>query len=733
MKNDTTIRIEGTVQNIVFQNPENGYTIAEIIYEGAVLTVVGSMPLLCMGEILSAEGRFTHHQNYGKQFLVEGYTTELPCATDGIRLYLSGGLIRGIGPVLAGRITEAFGDNTFEIICTSPEKLAKVKGINPEKARLISKEFNRQFGLREAIIQLTSLGISATMAIQAYNVYGANVTDIATQNPYFLCSPPVLLDFSLADKIAMTLNFGRDINDRLTAGLYHVLRHNTSNGHCCIPKHQLIPTVSQFLLVEDQQIESILANEIEDMKLTSYVANNIIYIYLPDYYKAEREIAERLLDLRERKAKPIKDLDERLEQLELIQGIQYQQLQKSAIKGAMKCGVFVLTGGPGTGKTTAVKAIISLLEQSAQRTALVAPTGRAAKRMTELCDRDATTIHRLLEVNFNNKEELTFVHNELKPLKFDVVIIDEMSMVDIFLFCSLLRALPSRARLIIIGDHEQLPSVGPGNILKSVLASEQLPYVSLNEVFRQSQSSLIVSNAHRIKRGEFPVCDNKSGDYYFLEQYGDKAQRTVLDLASYRLTNKYGFDGLTDIQVLCATKVGPLGTQALNPLLQNLLNPKKNDDEQITVFDKIFRVGDKVMQTKNNYDLQYEREDGFTGTGVFNGDIGYISKIDKRKGRICVLFDDRVYDYAAEQLIELEHAYAITIHKSQGSEFTAVILPLCDIPKRLCYRNLLYTAITRARDLLVTVGDKSIVANMLSDDKSSKRYSLIERFLCEDN
>ncbi len=733
MKGSATTRIEGTIQNIVFQNSENGYTIAEIIYNGGVLTVVGSMPLLCMGEILSADGRFTHHPNYGKQFSVESYSTELPSNSDGIRLYLSGGLIRGIGPVLAGRITEAFGDDTFEVICTEPERLAKVKGINPEKARMISKEFNRQFGLREAIVRLTSLGFTAATAIQAYNAYGVNVGDLVVQNPYIMCGPPVLLDFILADKIADQLNYDHDVGERVIAGLYHVLRHNANNGHCCIPKHQLIPTVAQFLRVEEARIEHTLSNEIESKKLITHVANNSVYIYLSDFYHTETEIAERLLRLRERKPPHLSDLSERIERLEIIEGIQYQSLQKSAIKGAMSCGVFVLTGGPGTGKTTTVKAIISLLEQSAQRTALVAPTGRAAKRMTELCDRDATTIHRLLEVNFSNNEELTFVHNELKPLKYDTVIVDEMSMVDIFLFCSLLRALPSHARLIIIGDSDQLPSVGPGNILKSIMESGQIASVSLSEVFRQSQSSLIVSNAHRIQRGEFPICDNKTGDYFFIEQVGEKAQRTVLDLATYRLGNKYGYDSLTDIQILCATKVGPLGTQALNPLLQHLLNPEEESKPQITVAERIFRVGDKVMQTKNNYDLQFEREDGFVSSGVFNGDIGYIKDIDKRKGIIKIIYDDRTYKYATEQLLELEHAYAITVHKSQGSEFTCVILPLCDIPKRLCYLNLLYTAVTRARELLVTVGDRSVIADMLADKKSSLRYSLIERFLCEDS
>ncbi len=733
MRKMETTRIEGTVQNIIFQNPDNGYTIAEIIYSGGVLTVVGGMPLLCMGEILTADGNFIHHQNYGKQFSVESYSSELPSNVEGIRLYLSGGLIRGIGPVLAGRITEAFGNETFEVLCTDPKRLSKVKGINLEKAKSICNEFNRQFGLREAIVQLTALGINATIAIQAYNTYGATVTDLVAQNPYILCNTPVLMDFTVADKIADDFSFDRYGDERLVAGLYHVVRHNNSNGHCCVPKEKLIDTVSAFLAVEDERVAQILRLEEDCGKIVNIIVNNISYIYLPEFYKAETEIAKRLLDLVHRKALYIDDLDKRVAQLEQLHGFEYEKLQKSAIKGALNCGVFILTGGPGTGKTTTVKAIISLLENSAQITALVAPTGRAAKRMTELCGRDATTIHRLLEVNFSNSEEITFVHNENKPLKVDVVIVDEMSMVDIFLFNSLLRALPSHARLIMIGDHDQLPSVGPGNILKSIKESHKLPEVELKEVFRQSQSSLIVSNAHRIQRGEFPVCDNRTGDYFFLEQFGDKAQRTLLDLSSFRLPNKYGYDSMSDIQVLCATKVGPLGTQVLNPLLQGLLNPEDETKQQVSFADKIFRVGDKVMQTKNNYDLQYTKDGGFEGSGVFNGDIGYITAIDKRRNIITITMDDREYRYESEQLIELEHAYAITVHKSQGSEFSCVILPLTDIPKRLCYRNLLYTAVTRARELLVTIGDRSVVADMLVDNKSSLRYSMLERFLCEDN
>ncbi len=726
-----TTKVEGTIQNIIFQNADNGYTIAEIVHDGKQLTVVGSMPLLCVGELLSAEGAYISHPTYGKQFSVTGYSTELPTDANGIRLYLGGGILKGIGIVIANRITEKFGERTFEVLCTDPDSLAKVKGINPEKARKICKEFNQKFSLREAIVQLTAYGLSVQVAISAYNAYGASVTDIIRSSPYQLCNYPVLLDFMLADKIARQFAFETDMEERIVAGLFHVVRHNNNNGHTCMPQHQLLPTVSNFLGVEPQRVEDVFERVCSIERLKSVDVNERRFVFQPDFLSAEREIAARLLGLVDRKAPKISDIESRISTLENLSGITYETLQKNAIIEAMNNGVFVLTGGPGTGKTTAVNAIISLLEQSAQRTALVAPTGRAAKRMTELCSREATTIHRLLEVNFNNKEELTFVHNEKKPLKVDVVVVDEMSMVDIFLFVALLRALPKHARLIIIGDKDQLPSVGPGNILRSIIMSGKIPTVSLVEIFRQSGSSLIVRNAHRILRGEQPTCDNKTGDYYFLEQSGERAQRTVLELVSVRLPKSYGYNSLTDIQVLCATKVGPLGTVALNIALQNILNPPAEEKAQVSVADRVFRVGDKVMQTRNNYDLTYQREDGREGTGVFNGDIGYIKSIDKRRSVVEVTMDDRVYRYSTEQLIELEHAYAITVHKSQGSEFTAVIMPLCDIPRRLCYRNLLYTGVTRARELLVTVGERSVISDMLADNKSSLRYSLIGDFLNE--
>ncbi len=689
------------------------------------------MPLLCVGELLTADGNYTSHPTYGKQFLVSTYSTELPTDENGIRLYLGGGILKGIGIVLANRITEKFKERTFEVLCTDPDSLAKVKGINPEKAKKICKEFNQKFSLREAIVQLTAYGLSVQVAMSAYNAYGASVTEIIRSSPYQLCNYPVLLDFMLADKIARQFAFDTDMEERIVAGIFHVIRHNNNNGHTCIPQHQLLPTVCDFLGVEPERVDDVFERLCDIERLKTVETKGRFFVFLPDFLYSEREIASRLIELTKRCAPELSDIEGRISRLEQVDGITYEMLQKKAIEGAMNSGVFVLTGGPGTGKTTTVNAIISLLEQSAQRTALVAPTGRAAKRMTELCSREATTIHRLLEVNFNNKEELTFVHNENKPLKVDVVIVDEMSMVDIFLFEALLKALPKHARLIIIGDKDQLPSVGPGNILRSIILSGEIPTVSLVEIFRQSESSLIVSNAHRILRGEQPTCDNKTGDFYFLEQTGERAQNTVLELASKRLPKSYGYNGMTDIQVLCATKVGPLGTITLNSLLQNILNPPSEEKAQVSVADKIFRVGDKIMQTRNNYDLTYQREDGREGTGVFNGDIGYIKMIDKRRSIVEVTMDDRVYSYNTDQMIELEHAYAITVHKSQGSEFTAVIMPLSDIPRRLCYRNLLYTGVTRARELLVTVGDRSVISDMLSDNKSSLRYSLIGEFLHE--
>ncbi len=724
-----TQQVKGIVEGIVYRNADNGYTIAEIVTNGDHLTVVGCMPSLCCGEIITAEGQFTHHSNYGKQLTISHYSTELPTGKEGISLYLCGGALKGVGPVLAHRIVAEFGENTFEILSTDAAALSKVKGITEVKAREIVKEFNRAFGLRETILSLTAMGLSAQTAMKAYGEYGDETAELVRSNAYVMCEPPIFLDFRLADKIAEQFSVEYDTRERLVAGLYYVFHHNINKGHTCLPKDIFIETVAQFVGIEPERINELLREEFDASKVVIEVKEGKEYVYLTDYYETESEIAATLLSMKARNFDNNFDFNHVIA-LENELNIEYAPLQREAIAGAIENGVFVLTGGPGTGKTTTVNAILTLLERSMQRVALVAPTGRAAKRMSELCSRSASTIHRLLEVNFAKGEELKFLYNENRKLKVDVVVVDEMSMVDIFLFKSLIRALPDNAKLIMVGDFEQLPSVGPGCILRSILDSNMIPSVSLEEIFRQAQDSLIVKNAHRILKGQMPTFNNKDGDYYYIEKAGDGAQETVLSLASGRLQKKYGYDPMTDIQVLCATKVGPVGTVALNPLLQNLLNPPSAEKQEIKSGGRIFRLGDKVMQIKNDYNIEYIRKDGSAvGSGIYNGDIGFIEKIDRRRGTITVRVDDRHYSFVPEQLTELELAYAITIHKSQGSEFSAVILPLSEIPKKLCYRNLLYTGVTRAKELLVVVGEMEVLHSMITNAKGSNRCSLLKEYL----
>ncbi len=728
----TSEQVKGIVENILFQNSQNGYTVAEIMHDGDHVTVVGYTPSLCPGEMLTAEGTFTVHSSYGRQLNIESYTTELPTEKNAITYYLAGGAIKGIGPVTASRIVERFGEDTFAVMSTEPEQLAVVSGISAAKAKQIGDEFNKVYGLKEAIVSLGTMGVSAQVAVAAYNQYGTEAAHLMRENAYIMCEPPIMMDFRLADKIAQQFAVEYDTRERLIAAIYYVFRHNTNNnGHCCLPNSRFVPTVAGFVGIEQERIQELVEQEFEAGRLILQSFGDKDFIFLPEFHDTERDIALRLLALKERGDEDAHDIDARIDDIEQSAGITYAPLQRRAIGRALTQGVFVLSGGPGTGKTTTVNAIITLLEQSMQRVALVAPTGRAAKRMSDLCARPASTIHRLLEVSFTKGEQLKFNRNESNPLKLDVVVVDEMSMVDVFLFQALLKALPKKARLIMIGDFDQLPSVGPGCLLRSIMESGAVDCVSLTEIFRQSQNSLIVKNAHRIVNGQLPQFNNKTGDFYFIEQAGEAAQQTVLGLAQTRLAKKYGYSPIYDIQVLCATKVGPAGTVALNPMLQAILNPPSAEKPEMKSGGRTFRIGDKVMQIKNDYDIEFEREDGSVGAGIYNGDIGFVVNIDKRMSEVHVRVDDRVYRFVSEQLSELELAYAITIHKSQGSEFTAVIMPLTEVPKRLCYLNLLYTGVTRAKELLVIVGEQEILATMLADKKSSYRFSMVKEFLNE--
>ena len=723
-------RISGSVEHITFSNQENGFAVVELSADGELLTAVGTMPGVAEGEEVELEGEFVTHPSFGPQFQVSGFSCRMPQDAAAVLRYLASGALPGIGPVLARRIVDEFGVDTLSILENEPRLLTRVRGMTEAKARAAAEEFRRIFGLREAIAALAQLGIPAAGAIALYRALGPATLDVIHDNPYLLCGAPANLPFERVDEIAARLNFEQDAGIRLKAGIEHILRHNSGNGHSCLPTFKLLPTAQRFLEVDEALLQQTLQDGLDAGDFAQLRYDGVDYIYLPELFRAEMLVAAHLKGLLalplEQAETPEKEVDE----LELGGGIRYAPAQREAICTALTSNCMVLTGGPGTGKTTTVNAIITLFERRADRVALAAPTGRAAKRMSELCGREAKTIHRLLEVDYGTAEQIRFIHNEKNPLKCDVVIIDEMSMVDLPLFESLLRALRPQCRIILVGDADQLPSVGPGNLLRDISDSGVVPVVRLTEIFRQAARSQIVRTAHRIVSGEEPEPNQRDGDCFFLSADGQACQDLICDLVAARLPKSYGFDPVEDIQVLCPSKLGPAGTLALNARLQALLNPPAPGKRQLTYFGVTYRVGDKVMQVRNNYDLLYEREDGESGVGAFNGDLGIIEAVDPRAGSLKVRSDDRLYTYTGETLRELEIAYAVTVHKSQGSEFRAVVLPVAeDTPRRLCYRNLIYTGVTRARQLLILAGSRRTLREMIENDRKTLRYSCLTRLL----
>ena len=588
------------------------------------------------------------------------------------------------------------------------------------------------FGVREVIAWMAKFGLSAQMAVTAYRTYGPHTVDALQQNPYLLCGEPLNLKFSQADGIAAKLQFEQGCDLRIAAGLTYALRHNANNGHTCLPEEKLVESTARFIRVEPERVRSALGELLEREEMRSRTFDGVKYIYLPDLLSAEEDIAARLGELATFPTEPPPTLESDIRVLELTQGFAYAPLQREAIRMALSSRAMVLTGGPGTGKTTTVKAILNLYEGIYDRVALCAPTGRAAKRLSELTGHSASTIHRLLEVDYSTGS-VRFVHNEKNLLPFDVIILDEMSMVDVKLFQALLAAARYHCRIIMVGDADQLPSVGPGSVLGEILQAGVLPTVCLTEIFRQAQKSLIVQNAHRIVSGQMPVRGKKEDDFFLIESSGLACQKLVCDLVGTRLPRTYGFDPVRDIQVLCPTKKGPTGSEELNRRLQAILNPPTPDKPQIVweQSGRILRLGDKVMQIKNDYDIAYERTGAEAGVGAYNGDLGIITAVDTDSRSVTVQMDDRKYVYGADQLAELEPAYAVTVHKSQGSEFSAVILPLADVPPRLCYRNLLYTGVTRARKLCVIAGTQRTEQAMVQNVRQNMRYSGL-RYLLRD-
>ena len=724
--------LSGVVERVVFRNEDNGWTVLDLETEEEVHKVVGVLPNVNAGESLRLLGTWVEHPSFGHQFRAEHCEACLPNGATAILRYLSAGSVKGIGPATAAKIVEKFGEETLNILEREPERLAEIRGITPAKARQIGEDYASQFGLREVMMTFAQYGLTPNEALRCWKRWGHATIGKIRENPYLLCSSGLYIGFERADAICRGMQVSPDDPHRVEAGLQYVLRHNLNNGHTCLPKDKLVPTTAALLGVPVERVEEVLGDLIAGFALKEEVMRGRSYLFLPHLYQAEKYAASRLRLMTGFPPAEPGNLEARIDAVEAAGGIRYEAKQRRAIVEAVTKGVLVLTGGPGTGKTTTLRAIITLLEGMGETVAVAAPTGRAAKRMTELTGREAKTLHRLLEVQWDEADTAVFARNEKNPLDADAVVVDEMSMVDVLLFDSLLRALKAGCRLILVGDVDQLPPVGPGSVLQDLIASGMLPVVELSEVFRQAQESQIIMNAHRIVRGEQPVLTDRRGDFFFLPRTSaGEVTRTVLDLCARRLPASYGYTVMAGIQVLCPGRKGELGTRELNRRLQELLNPPDGKKNELAVEGMLLREGDKVMHTRNNYDIGWTRDDGECGSGVFNGDIGILEQVDPRGESLAVRFDDRVALYSRQDAQDLELAYAATVHKSQGSEFEAVILPLYHNQRQLCYRNLLYTAVTRAKSLLIVVGSRETVREMVENNRKTLRYSGLQHFLLE--
>lgn len=729
---DELENLTGTIEDITYQNESTGFAVIEVDAGDEYVTVVGVLGNVMIGEEAVFQGEWTMHQSFGRQFKAVRLQRTLPADASGMLRFLSAGIIKGVREATATKIVEKFGIDTFNVIENEPDRLATIKGINKAKARKISQEFKAQFAARDVMNGLADLGLSQQEAFDAYKLYKSNALDIIKENPYAFVGDAGGITFERADEIALGLDEPPLFDYRSQAGVVYVVRHNLNNGHTCIPRSSLIKPAMSLLDCSEDEVEIAIDNALEVNQLVLEIINDREFLFLPEIYRAESTIAERIrVMLRFPPQKKDIETGEILA-FENMNGITFDEKQRQAIEIAVNKGMLILTGGPGTGKTTTVKGIISLMKNRGLNVMLAAPTGRAAKRMSELTGFEAKTIHRLLEVEYRDgATEPSFVHNLRNPLDCDAVIVDELSMVDVTLFSALLDALPLSCRLIMVGDKEQLPPVGAGNVLADLIKSELIDVVSLDKIFRQAMESMIVTNAHKVVRGEMPDFDNSNpqSDFFMLNEDSKyNAPKKIVNLVTQRIPAGYGYDSVKEIQVLCPSRKGEVGTENLNALLQARLNPPSRDKAEIRNRGYILREGDKVMQIKNNYDVPWFKSDD-NGTGVFNGDIGILTKIDKVNDIINVRFEDREAMYSIDNAKEIELAYAMTVHKSQGSEFEAVVLPTISTPPKLAYRNLFYTALTRAKNLLIVVGNQGSVKAMVDNDKKSRRYSALVHFL----
>ena len=715
---------EGTVQSVIFQNEENGYTVLRLVTEeGELITVVGCVPCAAPGEHLGVSGAWETHPQHGTQLRAEEVERRLPEDAEELISYLGSGICKGLGPATARRLVERFGAETAEVISSQPEKLSLIKGITARRAMEISESFRRHMGLRRLMAFLAQYGLPPVLAIRLRQIYGDGALDAIRRDPYLLSADAGGLPFSAADEIAMCMGFSARSPERLRSALLFELSHNEGNGHVFLPRGKLLAATAQLLGDEDG-VEEALDTLIDEGKVSSETVANVEACYLLRLHEAEDYACRKLTNLLSATADVSSRAGRTVDEIEAAQGITYAPLQRKAVELAAEHGVLILTGGPGTGKTTTVRGIVSLFERMGLAIVLAAPTGRAAQRLGELTGREAQTIHRLLGMSWNEAtHEVTFTKGEKEPLEADAVIVDEMSMVDLPLFAALLRALRPGTRLVMVGDADQLPSVGPGNVFSDLIRSGKVETVFLREVFRQAERSAIIRNAHAVNAGEPPRLQNDQGDFYFLcRRDAQRAVSTVVELCKTRLPEKMGIP-VSDIQVLTPTRKGPAGTENLNRLLQEALNPPKPGQPEVRWGDRVYRPGDRVMQTRNDYDILWEKEDGTVGSGVFNGDVGRIQAIDPAGEWLAILYEDRKALYSLEMLSEIDLAYAQTVHKAQGSEYPCVVL--CAMPSApgLMVRGVLYTALTRARELLILVGDDVAVREMAANDRRARRYS----------